>query len=184
MPALKNPRWERFCQIIVFGDISSQKHAYLEAGYKKANGASAEQSASRLSRSVKAVADRIRELQAEQKAKFEFKDRFTRNTLANRMALASKIAEEDRNPSAIAANELGIAKLFGLLNDTQQHSQTDLTQCRSMAEIGTKLLQSVGLPEPDDASVQLAIKANDTFIRTLEQIAAQAQGLTVDQADS
>jgi hypothetical protein len=36
-------------------------------------------------------------------------------------------------------------------------------------------LQSVGFASPDDASVQQAIEANDTFIATLEAIHAAAK---------
>jgi len=46
---------------------------------------------------------------------------------------------------------------------------------------GRKLLQSIGFKEPDDLSIQEAIKANDWFIRELEKIARQAQGLTLEQ---
>jgi len=49
MPALRNKRWERFCQLIVFGDVASQKQAYIEAGYQARNNA-AEVNASKLLR--------------------------------------------------------------------------------------------------------------------------------------
>jgi hypothetical protein len=50
-----------------------------------------------------------------------------------------------------------------------------------MTDIGRKLLQSVGFASPDDVSIQAAVQANNAFIRELEAIAAQAQGLTIDQ---
>jgi hypothetical protein len=52
-----------------------------------------------------------------------------------------------------------------------------------MEDIGKKLLQSIGFSEPDDISVTAAVAANNAFIRELEAIAAQAQGLTIDQDD-
>jgi hypothetical protein len=41
---------------------------------------------------------------------------------------------------------------------------------RSMREIGEKLLQGVGLQQPDDDSVQQAIEANNAFVARLEAI--------------
>ena len=43
------------------------------------------------------------------------------------------------------------------------------------------MLISVGVKEPDDAAIALAIEANDVFIARLEQIGQQARGLTIDQ---
>jgi hypothetical protein len=50
-----------------------------------------------------------------------------------------------------------------------------------MQDIGRKLLQSCGLREPDDVSIQAAIEANDAFIARLEAIRDGAQGLTTEQ---
>ena len=59
MPALDNPRWERFCQLIVFGDIASNKQAYIEAGYKaRDNGA--EVNACKLLRLTKPVSENFK----------------------------------------------------------------------------------------------------------------------------
>ena len=44
-----------------------------------------------------------------------------------------------------------------------------------MHDIGRKLLMTVGMENPDVASIALAVEANDTFIERLEEIAAQAQ---------
>jgi hypothetical protein len=45
-----------------------------------------------------------------------------------------------------------------------------------MQDIGRKLLQSIGLPEPTDEQIEAAIETNDKFIARLEQIARDAQG--------
>jgi phage terminase small subunit len=183
MPALRNKRWERFCQLIVFGDVASQKQAYIEAGYQARNNA-AEVNASKLLRITKPVIDRVRELQEEQKAKLEQRDRFTRDTIAKRMALASKIAEEDRNPNALYGAELAIAKLYNLMTDKIDLSgKPDFSQAKSMQDVGRKLLQSVGFREPDDASIAAAIEANDVFIDRLTAIRDKAQALTIDRDD-
>jgi phage terminase small subunit len=181
MPALRNKRWERFCQLIVFGDVASQKRAYIEAGYQARNNA-AEVNASKLLRITKPVIDRVRELQEEQKAKLEQRDRFTRDTIAKRMALASKIAEEDRNPNALYGAEQAIAKLYGLNTDKAElPNKIDFSQAKSMQDIGRKLLQTVGFASPDDVSIQAAIEANDAFIARLEAIRDCAQAHTIDQ---
>src|SRR5215471_907121 len=74
MPALDNPRWERFAQAIVEGLANgdrkpySQGRAYIAAGYTAKDqgkrGGSAECAASRLLNRVKPIIDRVRELQA------------------------------------------------------------------------------------------------------------------------
>jgi|SRR6516162_1325481 hypothetical protein len=48
--------------------------------------------------------------------------------------------------------------------------------CQSMEDIGRRLLKSVGLPEPDEAAIQAAIEANDTFVARLQAI-VQASGI-------
>lgn len=47
-------------------------------------------------------------------------------------------------------------------------------QCDSMRDIGLKLLQSIGFRDPDDASIQEAVDANDRFIAQLQSIYARA----------
>jgi hypothetical protein len=49
--------------------------------------------------------------------------------------------------------------------------------------VGRKLLQSIGLSAPDDASIQAAIEANDAFVGRLEAVRDAAQRLTIDQDD-
>src|SRR5689334_10387395 len=52
---------------------------------------------------------------------------------------------------------------------------SDFSGCRSMEDIGTKLLLSVGISDPSDAQIADAIKANDEFIARLQGISALAQ---------
>jgi hypothetical protein len=52
-----------------------------------------------------------------------------------------------------------------------------LGDCKSMTDIGRRLLKSVGLAEPDEAAIQAAIEANDTFVARLQAI-AQAAGVS------
>jgi hypothetical protein len=83
------------------------------------------------------------------------------------------MAEEQRNAQGIVASELGIAKVFH-----EQHSQEakpqELNPNDSTKDIGRKLLQSMGLREPDDISIAAAVEANDTFVATLEAICDKA----------
>lgn len=182
MPALSNPRWERFAQAIVYGANVSLKQAYIESGYKARDHA-AEVNASRLLRIAEPLAARVRELMAEQKAKLQLKDRYTRQAIAERMVKASEIAEQERNAAAMATSEMGIAKLFGLLDGNQDQQSNDITAAKTMHDIGTRLLQSVGYALPADAAVQEAIEANNTFIQTLERISREFQGLSIEEDD-
>ena len=190
MPALDNPRWERFAQAIVEGLANgdrkpySQGRAYIAAGYTAKDqgkrGGSAEAAASRLLKRVKPILDRIRELQAEATKRLEPKLDLSRERIGRRLDLASRMAEEQKSPNGIALSELGIAKVFHRI-DTPQDTQQDFNSAKSMTDIGRKLLQSVGFAEPDDVSIQAAIEANDAFIDRLQQIRDSAQGLTLQQ---
>lgn len=188
MPALSNPRWEQFAQAIVASFAGktrleqAQSTAYQRAGYLAKPGNSAEAAASRLLRRVKPILDRVKELQAEQNARIQRKLDVSKDRVARRLDLASTIAEEDRNPSAIATNELGIAKLFGHITDKSETKvTTDYANAQSPEDIGRMLLQQVDFDDPDEASIQAAIKANDDFAQVLMAIRDKAQGLTSEQ---
>jgi hypothetical protein len=185
MPALANPRWERFAQCLV-ASLSDKlegkntfKAAYIAAGYS-ARGHSAEELASRLLRKVEPIAARVKELQAQQLARIQPKLDLSKERVGRRLDLASRIAEQQQNAAAIATSELGIAKVFGHFDATNDRDPTDFASAKSMQDIGRKLLQSVGFALPDDASIQAAIEANDAFIARLEAIRDSAQVLTLE----
>ena len=186
MPALSNPRYERFAQALFAGLAGetrvkrAQSTAYLTAYPNCSNGNSAEAAASRLLRRVKPIIERVRELQAEANARLQPKLDLSRERVGKRLDLASQIAEQERNAQGIVASELGIAKVFHHMTDAEQ-PKLDFATANSMQDIGRKLLQSVGFASPDDASIQAAIEANDAFIERLEAIRDSAQGLTIDQ---
>ena len=70
------------------------------------------------------------------------------------------------------------AELLGRLVMTADPPEGDgLGDCKSMTDIGRRLLKSVGLAEPDEAAIQAAIEANDTFVTRLQAI-AQASGVS------
>jgi hypothetical protein len=187
MPALQNPRHEAFAQAI-FAGLSrhknySQAQAYRDAGYKVTNGNSARACASRLLTFANGIAERIHELQSQQLARIQPKLDLSKERIGRRLHMASEMAEQDRNPHAVVASELGLAKVFGHLNGEPQHDAIDFKQARTMTDIGRKLLQSVGFASPDDASIAAAIEANDAFVGRLEAIRDAAQGPTIDQDD-
>jgi hypothetical protein len=188
MPALSNPRYERFAQAI-FAGLSgetriarTQSTAYLTAYPNCSAGNSAEASASRLLRRVKPIIERVRELQAEANKRQQHKIDLSRERVGRRLDLASTMAEQQENPSGIVNSELGIAKVFGHITDKTEVTSADFSQVKSMHDMGVKLLQSVGFASPDDVSIQAAIEANDQFIAALEQIRDRAHTLTLDQA--
>jgi len=188
MPALANPRHEAFAQAIFAGLTGrtrierAQSTAYLQVYPNCAPGNAAEACASRLLRRAKPILDRVRELQAEANARLQPKLDLSRERVGRRLDLASQMAERQQNPAAIVNSELGIAKVFHKI-EAADANQIDFNQANSMQDIGRKLLQSVGFREPDDASIQEAIEANDQFISQLQAIHQRAQVLTIDQDD-
>jgi hypothetical protein len=182
MPALENVRWERFCQNIVSGvrkrgDRNTQGQKYIEAGYRAKDvgkdGGSAEACASRLLKFAK-VEERIAELLHEAQTKATTKRAYTINEITDRMALASRIAEEERNPSALTNSEKAIAEVRGLMLKPVEN-ELDFQTAKSMQDVGKKLLLSVGFQSPDDVSIALAIEENDKFIAGLCKIRDAAQ---------
>ncbi len=178
MPALANPRHERFAQAL-FAGLSgktrlerAQSTAYRIAYPNCSPGNSAESAASQLLRRIKPIPERVRELQAEFLARNQSKIDLSRERVGRRLDLASRIAEEQKNPSAIASSELGIAKVFGHISD-QPEAKHDFNSAQSMQDIGRKLLQSVGLEHATEDQIEAAILANDKFIDELERIAQQ-----------
>src|SRR5262249_33904299 len=114
MPALDNPRWERFA-LALFAGLDgktrlerAQSTAYLLAYPNCKPGNSAESAASQLLRRIKPITDRVRELQAEQSAKIQKKIDLSKERIGRRLNLASEMAEQQQNPAAIVNSELGI----------------------------------------------------------------------------
>src|SRR5262245_47041651 len=179
MPALSNPRHEAFAQAIFAGLAGktridrAQSTAYLKAYPNCSSGNSAEACASKLLRRAKPILGRVRELQAEANARQQSKIDLSRERVGRDLDTASKIAKEQGNASAMVASALGIAKVFHTLPNASE-SPFDFKSANSMHDIGRKLLMTVGMENPDVASIELAIEANDTFVARLEVIAAGA----------
>src|SRR5262245_30971998 len=178
MPALDNPRWEAFAQIIVKGLASdkpngknTQRTAYLAAGYSTTSDETTDAAASRLLRKVKAVVDRIRELQEQALARIDRKLDISRERIGRNLDEASRMSRQQGNPANIIAAELGLAKVFGLAKASDTYDPNDLDNAKSPEHLGQLLLQSVGLVSPFTAlEISKAIAANDRFVEELEAI--------------
>ena len=179
MPALSNPRHEAFAQAIFAGLTGktrinrAQSTAYLKAYPNCSSGNSAEACASKLLRRAKPILGRVRELQAEANARQQTKIDLSRERVGRDLDTASRLAKEQGNASAIVSSALGIAKVLHSLPNSEQ-SPLDFKSATNMHDIGRKLLMTVGMENPDVASIEQAIEANDAFIERLETIAAQA----------
>jgi hypothetical protein len=178
MPALKNPRYERFAQALFAGLAGetrvnrAQSTAYLTAYPNCSNGNSAEAAASRLLRRVKPILERVLELQAEQAKRTQKKIDISRDRIARNLDLVSTIAQQERNVAGIVASELGIAKVFGI-DQGDKNATHSFKDAQSMQDIGERLLRSVGLPNPSSEAISEAIQANDAFVEKLEAIRDQ-----------
>jgi hypothetical protein len=186
MPALDNPRWERFAQAIVEGLANgdrkpySQGRAYIAAGYTAKDqgkrGGSAECAASRLLNRVKPILERVRELQAIA----------ARNAAETAEKMARELneiqyeARADKAHAAAVSAVMGKAKILNL--DTDNKDIADVKDTKNMQELGAKLLMSIGLAEPSPLDIAAAIEANDRFVNELEAIKERAQGtIELDQ---
>src|SRR5215831_17794463 len=113
MPALANPRHERFAQLIVEGLMNgdrkaySQGRAYIAAGYEAKDagkrGGSADAAASRLLRNVKPISDRLLELIAEANKRNQHKIDLSRERVGRDLDLAFRKAKEQENVAGMVA---------------------------------------------------------------------------------
>jgi hypothetical protein len=172
MPPLPNPRHERYAQEFFKGLTNgiTQHDAYKAAGYLPSTKNSAKACASRL---MITIANRVRELQEESNKRVQHKVDLSRERVGRRLDLASRMAEHQKNAQGIVASELGIAKVFHEAHQQETKPQ-ELNPNDSTRDIGRKLLQSMGLREPDDLSVAAAVEANDLFVSALEAICDKA----------
>jgi hypothetical protein len=183
MPALQNPRHERYAQLIFEGLTNgeskpySQSRAYIAAGYTARdtdrNHRSAQAAASRL---LSRVIQRVRELQAQTAERAQE----TADKCVQELNQLRRDAHSDKAYGAAVAAVMGKAKILNLSVDQPPNTSVDFSSAKSMQDIGRKLLQSVGFKEPDDVSIQAAIALNDKFIDDLQAIHQRAQALTID----
>ena len=179
MPALDNPRWERFAQAIVEGLANgdrkpySQGRAYIAAGYTAKDqgkrGGSAECAASRLLNRVKPILERVRELQAIA----------ARNAAETAEKMARELneiqyeARADKAHAAAVSAVLGKAKVLNITVEKHELINSNAPPADS-DEIAIALLADVGIASPDEDAKKRALEAYDTMIATLEQIRNEA----------
>jgi len=182
MPALENPRHERYAQLIVEALNGGQPkpysatHAYIAAGYTAKDPGKPGSAQAASSRLLYRVMNRVRELQqigAKNAAESVEK-------MARELNEIQYEARADKAHAAAVSAVLGKARLLNIMPD-EAPKPIDFAQANSMQDIGRKLLQSVGFASPDDVSIEAAIAANDSFIARLEAIRDAAQALTINQ---
>jgi len=145
MPALNNPRYERFAQALFAGLAGetrvkrAQSTAYLTAYPNCSNGNSAEAAASRLLRRVKPILERVRELQAESMARQQHSIDLSRDRVGRDLDLAFRTAKEQGNATAMVSSALGIAKVFHSVPNEQDNAFS-FKSATSMHDFGRKLL--------------------------------------------
>jgi hypothetical protein len=170
MPALSNPRHEAFAQAIFRGLVGKTRQeranstAYLIAYPGSTAPGSAKASAARLLARVSPILERVRELQAEQAKRTQRKIDVSRDRIARRLDFASSMAEQQGNVAGIVSSELGIAKVFGI-DQSSQEARTTFKDAQS----------SVGLRQPSADAVEAAIEANNAFVARLEAIRDEYQ---------
>jgi hypothetical protein len=180
MPALKNPRHERYAQLIVEGLNNghpkpySQSQAYLAAGYTAKDlgkrGGSAQAASSRL---LYRVIQRVRELQtiaAKNAAE-------TAEKMARELNEIQYEARADKAHAAAVSAVLGKAKVLNITIDKHEIVENS-NMPKNSEEIALELLADVGISNPDDDAKRRALEAYDTMIATLERIRDEELGLT------
>jgi len=105
----------------------------------------------------------------------------SKERVGRRLDEASRIAEEDRNPAAMAAPEMGIAKVFGHIREQVEVSSQSFANAKSIADIGKMLLQQVEHNAPSDADIAEAIEAHDVMIERLNAIRDRARQLMLER---
>ena len=173
MPALLNPRWERFSQLVASGLANNllgftQADAYKAAGYK-ANGHSAEVCASRMLKYVEPVVQRIQELHRENGKR----RKTTVESIVDRLDLASRIAEEDRLPAALTQAETSKAKILGLQVDRQEVGKPgDFNASQTTDELAQAMLAQAGASTITSDMKAMALAELERHSRVLASIAA------------
>ena len=185
MPALDNPRWERFAQAIVEGLANgdrkpySQGRAYIAAGYTAKDqgkrGGSAECAASRLLNRVKPILERVRELQATA----------ARNAAETAEKMARELNEIQYEARADKAHAAAVSAVLGkakVLNITvEKHEIVSSEAPQNSNDIAIALLVDVGLSDPDEGAKQRAPEAYDLMIATLERTRDDVLGFRREQ---
>jgi hypothetical protein len=101
-------------------------------------------------------------------ARAELSADFLRSFQADFKAHGKEVIERMRQEAPAKYAELA-AKLISPESDPP--NANSFKDAQSMHDIGLRLLRSIGLDEPTDEQITLAIPANDCFVARLEEIA-------------
>lgn len=179
MPALANPRHERFAQAIFQGMAKndySQGKAYIAAGYKP-NPEGARRSASRLLTYVDGIGKRVAELQEQARRRAEV----TVASIVEELEEARAIAADEKQASAMVAATSTKAKILGLSVERHEHGTPgSFEQAKSTSELAEGMLKE---RRPDIArfeewQLEGALAAFHRFNETLDAIASGTGQLT------
>ena len=174
MPALANPRWERFAQCIVKGLAESggqysQRQAYKAAGYSTTNNNSTDAAASRLLRRVKPILDRVRELQYQAARR----TRVTVDSIVDELEEARALALGTEQASAMVAATSTKAKILGLQVDRQEVGKPgDFSTSQTTDELAQAMLTQAGASNVTQDMKAMAIVELERHARVLASIAA------------
>lgn len=183
MPALSNPRHERFAWAIVQGLGGTTRaelaasHAYRQAGYLAKAGNSAEAAASRLLRRVKPIMDRVQEIQTE----LAKRKQVTVESIVEELEQARSLAERTEQPSAMVAASSTKAKILGLSIERHEHGNPgSFEQVTSTHDLADEMLRqaNASLVQVSEAMREMALAE---LARHAETMAAIAHG-DLDQA--
>lgn len=146
MPALANPRHERFARHYM--KTGNAAASYLKAGYSPSSRESLDPAASKLTRHDK-VQRRIRELQKQMAAR----NRITVDSLVEELDEAKALALKVDQPSAAITATMSKAKLVGLLVERRESGAPgDFSGLHSEAEVMDVIRQQLG----EEVAQQLA----------------------------
>jgi hypothetical protein len=85
------------------------------------------------------IVNRVRELQQGAMEREQPNVDVSRQRIGRRLDLASRMAEQQRNPQGIATSELGIAKVFGHVGNDIDDKRQSFAQATNMKDIGKRL---------------------------------------------
>jgi hypothetical protein len=182
MPVLKNPRWERFAQLIVSylakpGEPNSHGKLYAQAGYNPngvgQGGGAAEANASRLIKKD-IVRNRVKELLAEAAKQ----NKVTIQSITQEYDEAREHARKLDQTSTMLAASQAKAKLYKLETTVIENVNADSSKPQTSEEIARSLLADIGLSDPSDDAKQRALEAYDVLVSKLEAIRDVSLGLT------
>jgi hypothetical protein len=174
MPALANPRYERFAQELFKAVAKGGNHmaAYMAAGYcASGNKKAAKVGACRLLKTSAEIYRRVQELQAQ----VARRKRITVESVVAELEDARLMAEEERQAAAMTAASMGKAKISGLLVDKVEQGKAGDFANKSSDEIAEAVLLEIN-PNLSTASEEQKARVLEEMTRHHMAIEAIARG--------